>query len=78
MSSQSSALARLMARRDVQIWTVLLTILGLVGAFTVMPEDWSTGRRIAAGVLFGVGSAYCFALPRMLGGRYYNEDDGPL
>lgn len=72
MSSTTSTIARLLVRRDVQIWLVILTALGLVGAFTVLPADWSAARRVAAGILFGIGSAYCFALPRMLGGHDYN------
>ncbi|MEN0066878.1 MAG: hypothetical protein AAGA48_32405 [Myxococcota bacterium] len=71
MSQPTSTLARLLVRRDVQIWIVLLTTIGLIGSFTLLPEDWSVPRRIAAGVLFGVGSAFCFALPRMIGGREF-------
>ncbi|MEO0600019.1 MAG: hypothetical protein AAF211_01205 [Myxococcota bacterium] len=71
MSNTSSTLARLLVRRDVQIWLVILTAIGLVASFTLLPEDWSVARKLAAGVLFGVGSAYCAALPRMLGGRDY-------
>ncbi len=71
--STSSTLARLLERRDVQVWLVLLTVIGIVGAFLVLPEDWSVARKLAAGVLFGVGSVYSFALPRMLGGHHYND-----
>lgn len=67
-----STMARLLVRRDVQIWIVLLTVIGLVGAFTIAPVEWGLGRRVAAGVLFGVGSAFCFAMPRMIGGRDFN------
>jgi len=71
--SPTSTLVRLFNRTDVQIWLVVLIVIGLVGAFTMLPADWGVARKVAAGMLFGVGSAYCFALPRMLGGEHYND-----
>ncbi|MEM6930048.1 MAG: hypothetical protein AAF602_24125 [Myxococcota bacterium] len=71
MSNTSSTLARLLVRRDVQIWLIVLTAIGLVGSFVLLPDHWSVARKLAAGVLFGVGSVYCAALPRMLGGHGY-------
>ena len=74
MSSPISTLARLFSRLDVQIWLAALVAVGLVGAFTMLPAEWGIPRKIAAGVLFGFGSAYCIALPRMLGGQNYNDE----
>lgn len=62
----------LVNRFDTQVWLVVLTIVGLVVAFALFPEEWSAGRKVLAGVFTGVGSTFCVFMPRMIGGHDFN------
>lgn len=66
------SLRSLVVRPEIGRWTAVFLVVGLVAAFWAGPESWSVARKIAAGVLFGVGATFCLLLPRMIGGRDYN------
>ena len=62
----------LVIRPEIGVWTVIFIAIGEVAAFAMAAPEWSVARKVAAGVLFGVGCTFCLLLPRMIGGRDYN------
>ena len=68
----STSLVSLIIRPEIGLWTVFFIIIGEVAAFYFAPTEWSVMRRVAAGILFGIGSTFCLLLPRMIGGADYN------
>lgn len=62
----------LLNRRDTQVWLVILTAVSLGLGLVLFPAEWSVGRKLAGGLLTGVGSVFCVFLPRMIGGRDFN------
>ena len=63
---------QLLNRTDTKLWPVFFLLVGLSAALLVSPEGWSVGRRLAAGVVFGVGGTFCVILPRIIGGHDFN------
>ena len=62
----------LLNRTDTQVWLLVLTVFSVLVVLFLFPEDWSLGRKLAGGVLTGVGSLFCVFLPRMIGGQDFN------
>ncbi|MBX2801714.1 MAG: hypothetical protein KTR31_28810 [Myxococcales bacterium] len=62
----------LWARTDTQIWLGLFVGIGLAVGLVLFPDDWSIARKLAGGVLLGVGATFCVFMPRMIGGRDFN------
>lgn len=62
----------LLVRGDTRWWLFILVVVSVPLALVFMPEDWSASRKLAGGMLAGVGSLFCVFLPRMIGGRDFN------
>ncbi len=68
----SETISMLLNRTDTRLWLMFFLIVGLASAAVIAPEGWSGGRRLVAGLLFGVGGTFCVILPRIIGGQDFN------
>jgi hypothetical protein len=52
--------------------TVVFLVFGLTVGVFVLPDDWSLGSRVGAGLAMGMAAVLSFFANRMIGGRDFD------